>query len=195
MLLARSVGSMGMALPAFLGSRGLANRSAGHERTPTVPSGPTGRRQLAGSIRARARSLRCHRPGGHEANRDYADTVRPSSPSSNRLPAADRLRLVPLATQPVQPRAGNRCDRARRGGQVGPIPAGLHPSPEAASTPSTQGSDDQSSGGDLQAALGIGAGCLASTRMRCDGSCLAMDRVEFCATGPQPRVLPRGLRW
>jgi hypothetical protein len=49
-----------------------------------------------------------------------------------------------VATRHVQPRAGNRRDRARRGGQVGPVPAGLHPSPEAASTPSTQGSDDQS---------------------------------------------------
>jgi hypothetical protein len=44
----------------------------------------------------------------------------------------------------MQPPAGNRRDRARRGGQVGPNPVCLHPSPEAASTPSTPGSDDQS---------------------------------------------------
>ena len=61
----------------------------------------------------------------------------------------DRLCPVPVATRPLQPRAGNRRDRARRGGQVGPNPAGLHPSPEAASTPSTQGSDDHLSGGEV----------------------------------------------
>jgi hypothetical protein len=83
----------------------------------------------------------------------------------------------------------------RRGGQGGPNPAGLHPSPDAAFTPSTQGSDDQLSGGDLQAALGIGAGCLASNWMTPDGSRLAMNRVEFCAHRPQPTVPPRGLRW
>src|SRR5512132_3996555 len=78
MLLARSVGSMGMTLPAFRACRGLANRSAGQgagaegaERA-NRPS-PAGR-----FYRARARSLRCHCPGGDDANTDIADYCTPA---------------------------------------------------------------------------------------------------------------------
>jgi hypothetical protein len=60
-------------------------------------------------------------------------TVRPTSPGSNRSPA--RQIVSGPGGYPAHAASGrDRRDRARRGGQVGPIPAGLHPSPEAAST-------------------------------------------------------------
>ena len=79
----------------------------------------------------------------HEANRDYAHHCTPATCSLK--PSRHQPGRLPVKSQgypDVAASGRNRCDRADRGGQVGPNPVCLHPSPEATYTPSTRVASD-----------------------------------------------------
>jgi hypothetical protein len=125
MLLARSVGSIGMALPALSGT-GLTNRSAGQEQN--AKDAERANRPSQG----RARAVRLPPSGDRQTNRSYAHHCMPSIP--RRKPYADLAdwRPIPVATRPrrlgLHPLRRTRCGR-----RAGPVPACLHRQLEAAS--------------------------------------------------------------
>src|SRR5829696_5778280 len=134
--------------------------------------------------RAARLALRCHRPDGTRRIPTTRITVRRSSPSSNRLPTADRLLSGPAGytAHAASGREPPRSGPSRRAGWPKPRwPASLA---RGCLHPEHSGKRRPSSGGDLQAALGIRAGCSASNWITPDGSRLAMNRVEFCAHRP-----------
>ena len=132
MLLAKSVGSIGMALPAFLGCQGLANRSAGQG---------IGRLGCRAGLQAIATRTDKGRSGQSPPSRWRLDeqgittiTVRRPAASSNQpnhqRPQIDRWagRLSGAGSLGLATAGGGRAIT----GQAGPDPACLHRQPEAA---------------------------------------------------------------
>jgi Methyltransferase domain len=105
MLLARSVGSIGMAVPAFLVPDWRTGRQA-EEQAPRMPSGPTGRR-----MRRAGRGLGPaggHYPGGQTERQLRASLYPRHHLPHTRRPSRPDWRSLPVATRP---RAASGCTR------------------------------------------------------------------------------------